>query len=326
MHVIGYPEVASALEGRELEVIDVVRRAYELHDEGRSSVPHSTFLRFPGDTRNRIIGLPAFLGGDRPAAGMKWIASFPDNIATGLPRANAVLVLNSLSTGRPEALLEASLISARRTAASAALAARTLYANGEPDGVTLIGTGVINLEVLRFLCAVWPDLPSVTLFDTDPARSASFAKRCAEVVPNAKIAVADTVDAAVGAHHLICIATSAATPHMNLAAALPGSVVLHLSLRDLDTETILANQNVVDDPDHAVRERTSLHLAEQVVGNRDFIDTTIGALCRGTSTFRPDPGRTVIFSPFGLGVLDVAVAQLVAESSVGVQIDNFLPA
>ncbi|MBO4205980.1 2,3-diaminopropionate biosynthesis protein SbnB [Micromonospora echinofusca] len=320
MLIISAGEVRQILSGREDAVLDAVRHAYVRHAQGRTVLPHSVFLRFPSDARNRIIGLPAFLDDDTPVAGMKWISSFPGNIDRGLARASAAIIVNSMENGHPVALIEGSTISARRTAASAALAAGTLAPPA--TGVSLVGCGVINFEVLRFLRAVLPDLAEVTVFDLDVERATAFARRCARW--NLKVTVASSTEEALGAHPLVCLATTAGVPHLGLAHCRPGALVLHLSLRDIFPADILGAVNVVDDADHVCRAATSLHLAEQETGNRDFIAAGIGEVLGGTG-WRHDPERVTVYSPFGLGVLDLAVAELVRRTAEQVGVGTRLP-
>jgi ornithine cyclodeaminase len=90
-------------------------------------------------------------------------------------------------------------------------------------------------------------------------------------------------------------------------------VVLNLSLRDLAPGLLLEAQNVVDDVDHCLRAQTSPHLAEQESGSRDFVTGTLVDVLSGRVVL--DPRRTVIFSPFGLGVLDLAVGWQVYQTA-----------
>jgi ornithine cyclodeaminase len=327
--IIGHREVRDILKGKEPEILSLIADSYRLHDQGRSALPHSVFLRFPDDDRNRIIGLPGHLGGEQSVAGMKWISSFPGNVTQGKERASASIVLNSMEDGRPTAFLEASLISAKRTAASAALAAGVLTTEAEPQGMSLIGVGPINLEVLRFTKARLRSLTEVTLYDLDAERARAFAAKARRVVPGLAVHFANTSEEALAAHRLVSFATTAGTPHVDLSAASPGTTVLHVSLRDLTVQAVLGAQNIVDDTDHVCRERTSLHLAEQATGGREFIDAEIGALLRDPQSFQRDPRRVAVFSPFGLGILDLALAQWVKQQAqefgIGTSVDHFLP-
>ena len=322
-------QVQSILDGQERLIIDLVGKAYVTHRSGESCLPHSSFINFPGKQRERIIALPAYLGGDFDIAGIKWIASFPENHALGIDRASAAIILNSMETGRPYAMMEGAAISAMRTAASAALAATVMKPHNlsEPE-VSLIGCGPINVEIARFLVAAMPGIREFVLHDLDRAVAQRLAERLAALFPSIAVTVTPSVQDAISRSDIVSFATTAVVPHIaDLEACRPDAIILHISLRDLTPECILRCDNVTDDVEHAVRANTSLHLAEKLTGTKDFVRCTLGDILAGDAPCGAGDGRLTVFSPFGLGVLDLALAQWVAsrakEKSIGTRLPFF---
>lgn len=298
--------------------VDIIKGAYLAHHRGETVNPNSHFLRFPHKPSARIIALPAWIGGERPVSGIKWIASFPDNLKVGLPRASAVILLNDEETGHPFACLEGSVISAARTAASAALAAETIVGERRARTLGIVGTGLIARYVYTFLMKTGWGVDRICLFDRDPAEARRFGAAVCERGAHAEVSVVDDVGSLMRRSDVVLFATTASAPGVDdpgLLAHAP--VVLHLSLRDLAPSMILAAQNIVDDVEHVMNAGTSLHLTEQQVGGRGFVTGTIAGLLRGE--VKVDRARPVIFSPFGMGILDLALAKWVFEAALAEQ-------
>ena len=111
---------------------------------------------------------------------------------------------------------------------------------------------------------------------------------------------------------LVVFATIAGEPHVHDVSWFDHNpMVLHVSLRDLAPEILLASTNIVDDVEHCLKANTSPHLVEQRTGNRDFLTGTLDDVMAGRVTVPAD--RPVVFSPFGLGVLDLAVGKYVYD-------------
>nr|AYM54411.1 ornithine cyclodeaminase/mu-crystallin [Phaselicystis flava] len=307
--------------------VRVVTDAYLAHHRGESVNPNSYFLRFPDRPDARIIALPAFLADGFDVSGIKWIASYPANIRQNIPRASAVLVLNRTDTGYPFACLEASIISAARTAASAALGAAALNEGRRASrAIGIVGTGLIARYIYTFLVRLGWEIDRVHLFDTSPAEAERFKSAVIDRDRHREVLVSPDVDTLLRSSDLIVFATSSGTPYVDDPALLAHNpVVLHVSLRDLSPRVILAAYNVVDDVGHVMNASTSVHLAEQQTGRRDFVAGTIAGLIRGD--FELDRSRPRIFSPFGLGVLDLAVGKWVYDRAVeegsAICIDDF---
>ncbi len=322
LSIINGKTVSDVIGAQRQACIDVVEHAYLAHARGQAINPHSYFLRFPEKPDCRIIALPAFVGDGFAVAGLKWIASYPGNVQKGFPRASAVLILNSYETGYPFAILESSIISAARTAASAVLAAYWL--NGQSrkaQSLGIVGTGFIARYVYDFLIGTGWEIKEVRLYDTSPAESEKFKSTACRPEHHRSITVVPHVNELLSASDLIVFTTVASAPHISDTWLFNHNpLVLHISLRDLAPEILLTSQNVVDDVEHVMTANTSPHLTEQLSGNRNFVTGTLAEIMQGQKSV--NRSRPIIFSPFGMGILDVAVGKWVYDQAVAANEDQ----
>jgi len=226
--VISGLHIKKILDKNVARSIQTVADTYLAHHDGKTVNPDSYFLRFPNNERNRIIALPASIDAETNVSGIKWIASFPDNIHSGLQRASAVLVLNDQTTGYPFALLEGSLISAVRTAASAVLAARWFnHQRKQVSSIGLIGAGVISRNILEmFLADEWT-FESIRIRDLDADSSSAFAAYAATVTTCTDIAEVSLARALQS--DIVVFATNAGVPYVLPPMAFaPGQIILNI--------------------------------------------------------------------------------------------------
>ena len=311
--VISGAQVQHALQGREKQIMELVEATYRVHGAGDSVNPPSYFLNFPDRPSARIIALPASIGGQVRVDGLKWISSFPENVAAGIPRASAVLILNDHDTGYPFACLESSIISATRTAASAALAADWLSRRRpRPTRVGFFGVGLIARYIHTFLAGTGWSFDEVGVHDLSADSAAGFRGHLEQLGTAGRITVHDSAEQLIRNSDMLVFATIAGQPHVSeLSWFDHNPLVLHVSLRDLAPEILLASSNIVDDVEHCLKANTSPHLVEQLTGNREFLLGTLDDVMAGRVTVPAD--RPVVFSPFGLGVLDLAVGKYVYD-------------
>src|SRR6266404_4774838 len=316
LSIITGKTVSDIVHANRAECIRIVCEAYLAHADRKSVNPESQFLQFPEKPDCRIIALPAFLGDGFGVAGLKWIASYPGNVQRGFPRASAVLVLNSYETGYPFAVLESSIISAARTAASAALAAHWLSGQSRrAHSLGIVGTGFIARYVYEFLVDTGWEIEEVRLHDLSPLESEKFRSTTCRLEQHRTVTVVADLAQLVRACDLILFTTVASTPYIADPSLFEHNpLVLHISLRDLAPEILLRSQNVVDDVEHVMKANTSPHLAEQKTGNRNFVPGTLADIMNGRRSV--NRGRPIIFSPVGMGILDLAVGKWVYDQAV----------
>ena len=145
------------------DVIAAVETAFREKGAGRTEMPPKPGIHTMPDSF--IHAMPAYIEGMR-AAGLKWVSGYPENRKRGLPYISGLLVLNDPDTGVPTCVMDATWVTAKRTAAATAVAAKYL-AVPEASVFGVLGCGVQGRTNLEAVAAVAKGLDKVKAFDID---------------------------------------------------------------------------------------------------------------------------------------------------------------
>lgn len=292
-----------------------VERGLLAHALGAFDQPLKPYVRPGGRAgefdHGRHIAMPAWVGADVNAVGLKWISSVPKNIERGLPRASGLVVLNDVATGVPVAVLECGTLSARRTGAVAALAWKHLGDAG--DRVAIVGCGPINREVVGALNSLPTSVGEFRVFDVNLARAQDF---CDALKSKTKcdLTVSATLESCLRGATTIITATTGAKAYIDPQWVRHARLLIPLSLDDFRAETLLsADKIIVDDFNQANREEKLFHqLVRTGRLTRDQIYAELGEVVAGTKAGRT--GNEIIYCNFmGMAVEDISVAKAVFD-------------
>jgi ornithine cyclodeaminase/alanine dehydrogenase-like protein (mu-crystallin family) len=173
------------------EIVNALDGMFKEKGEGRVEMPPKPGIHTRKDAF--IHAMPAYIP-SLSSAGMKWISGYPENQEKGLPYITGLLILNDPETGIPIAVMDATWITAKRTGAATAIAAKYL-ARKESSSVGILACGVQGRSNLEALSCVF-EIKKVKAFDIHPEAAARFAKEMRKVV-GAEIEIVDNPKEAV---------------------------------------------------------------------------------------------------------------------------------
>lgn len=293
--------------------LDVVGEALAAFEAGKVRQPPKMVLRGSDDplseTDGRINALSAIVDGNERAMGMKWVASFPKNRESNLPRASAVIVLNSPETGFPIAVMDGTLISAVRTGACTGLGARYLAPRGTQK-IAIVGAGVQARTQLLGLYAVLPNVERIAVWNRTAERGAIFVDE-ARRRWNAPVELAPTMAEALNDADVVLTITTAEEPIIPAKYIKPGALTIQLSGHECEFELVKqCTKIVMNDWDSCKHRgiRTPAVMYQQGLLHDEDIYCSLGDLLLGRKPGRENESERIHFSPDGMGATDVALA------------------
>jgi ornithine cyclodeaminase len=299
--------------GNEWQLINAnMRKGIDLISSFDHVQPLKPYLRF-GNMKNRIIAMPAFAGGDVNVAGIKWIASFPDNIYKKISRAHSVTILNDATSGVPFCIINANQISALRTAGVTSvimqeyLSRKEISTRGLKLGIT--GFGPIGQHHLDMCAALFGEMIG-SIHIHDP--------RCNDrsLIPEhvaGKVIFEEEWEKAYDDADIFITCTVSSNRYINRPPK-PGSLHCNISLRDYQSSVIEAMSRViVDDWEEICREKTDIecmHL-ENRLNKADVFSFSTHNLVELFDGLQATD--TIMFNPMGMAVFDICTAKLYYE-------------
>jgi ornithine cyclodeaminase/alanine dehydrogenase-like protein (mu-crystallin family) len=306
--ILNHDEVVQLLPMK--ECIELMREALIQLARGEVHQPLRTIVRPAGAAG--VMGLmPSYVGGDHPAYGLKTVCVFPGNPAQGKDAHQGAVMLFSAETGELLALMNASAITAIRTAAVSGVAT-DLLARKDARNLAIVGAGVqarthlIAMSEVRSIkrCRVVSRAREhATRFVDEMSGRVSFA-----------IEPVESVREAVAGADVIATVTSAKEPVVERGWLSPG---VHLNVvgsstpnaREVDTATMVASSLFVDRRESTINEAGDyLAAASEGAIGPDHIRAELGEVLTGAKPGRTSADEITLFKSLGLAVEDLAAA------------------
>ncbi|MBI2184660.1 MAG: hypothetical protein HYU39_06855 [Thaumarchaeota archaeon] len=288
-----------------------VEEALQAQGIGLTTLPEESRLRWEEDAY--IIAKP---GAVKPinALGIKWLSNFRRNPSIGLSPNFALIILNDHNTGAPTAVMDGDIISKMRTASISAVAARYLAKKGSATmGIVGAGTqGQSHLWAVTSLLGV----RDVKVCDIDEDRLRSFCAEAKRRLPNVSTSwLKDPSQVARDVDILVVASTSSAPVVFDWMVEEGCFVVGLTGFRDLDYRMkSTVSKYIVDDRRNAPALFRTFMGGVEVASEEIYGE--IGEIVAGRLSGRESDSERILFTPTGLGTVDVAVAQLVYEKAL----------
>jgi len=310
--------------------VAAVSRALELHAKKDFVQPLKPYLRVnekEGHIADRIIAMPAYIGGEAPVSGLKWIGSKHDNPSKrGKERASGLIILNDPESNYPIAVMETSLISGMRTAAVTVIGARYLAKPGFKQ-LACMGCGVIARMQLFSMLEQFPQIETIHLFDLNAEAARRMADELQERFTHVKAVVASDAESAVRAGEVVITCTVVDKPYIPFEWLQKGAFVSNISIMDVHKEVFLkADKVVVDDWDQSNREKKVINqLVLEGKFSREQLHAELGEILIGSRVGRESDDEIIILNPMGMAVEDIASAQEIYRKAVAENVGTWLP-
>lgn len=291
------------------EVIRALERMFQEKGTGRVEMPPKPGIHTRPDAF--IHAMPAYIPAMQ-SAGMKWVSGYPENERRGLPYISGLLVLNDPETGLPIAVMDCMWITAQRTGAATAVAAKHL---SRPDASVLgiLGCGVQGRSNLEALCVDFP-LREVRAYDVNLAAAEDYASEMAARFDLQVDVVDGPIDAVSGCDIVVTAGPILKRPHATIQAGWldPGAFA---SLVDFDSYFSAAALHSADI--FCTDDRAQLAHYQEQGYFRDIpeVHADLGELAVGAKDGRTNREQITMAANLGLALDDMAVAPMVLAAA-----------
>ena len=294
-------------------ILEEAEKTFLLWSQGELKNMTKVSMLLPDEEHEKAFfnSMPAYVGGEKNLAGIKWAAESRENFDNPeMPTGVDITILSDPHTALPVCILDGTIITAMRTSASAGVAAKYL-ARKDTKKACFVGAGIIGRTMVMAMQASVPSLEEIKIFDLNYEKSVKLADEFAGISGDIQVCATDDLESAVREADLVVTMTSTRKPYLVEEWLKKNAMVIQMGPNEVEPEVITCADRVITDSWEELKS-VDVSVMCKLYRNgllKDGDATDLMYIVNGEKEGRNSNDERIVYVSLGIGAMDMVISE-----------------
>ncbi len=294
-------------------ILEEAEKTFLLWEQGLLKNMTKVSMLLPDEEHEKAFfnSMPAYVGGEKNLAGIKWAAESRENFNNPeMPTGVDITILSDPHTALPVCILDGTIITAMRTSASAGVAAKYL-ARRDTKKACFVGAGIIGRTMVLAMAESVPSLEEVEIYDLNYDKAAALAAEYENVLEGIQVSAVRELEPAVRKADLVVTMTSTRTPYLKEEWLKKNAMVIQMGPNEVEPGVITSADRLITDSWEELKAVDVSIICKlfrkELLHDGDAVD--LMRIVAGKVDGRTCDDERIVYCSLGIGAMDMVISE-----------------